>query len=502
MRHAAGFDIGTSGLKGVVVDADGRTLATTTQPWRLDSPRPGWFEQDPENWWTTFAAVTRDLLSRAPHPDVVGLAGQMHGPVFQDDAGAVLCPVILWNDQRTEAECVEIEQRTGGRIADWTLNPPRTAFTSSKMLWVRRHRPEVHARTASVLLAKDFIRHRLSGVLATEVTDASGTGLFDVRARDWSAPALAALDIPPAWLPPVVESVAVTGGVNDAGAAATGLKVGTPIVAGAADQMAAVIGMGIVSPEVLCINIGTSGVVMAQIGAAERDPQGIFHTFCHAVPQAWQFLAGVQSAGGSFQWYCDTVGVPETSAARSAGQDPFDAVCRAAEHAPPGAEGLVFLPYLTGERSPHNDPRARGCWLGLSRRHERRHLARAVVEGVCFAFRDLVEVAVGLGCPAREVRVGGGGARNPLWLHVLADVLGRPVRPAARRDASARGAAAIAMHVASGRHVADIADAWAIWGDPVAPDPANVRLYEARYPIFRDLYGATRPLMHRLFAQA
>ncbi len=498
MRHAVGFDIGTSGLKGVIVDESGRTVAAAAHPWSISSPRSGWFEQDPEIWWTTLVDVTRRLLSDAPRPDVIGLAGQMHGPVFLDADGLVLCPAILWNDQRTEAECAEIEMLTDGRVAEWTLNPPRTAFTSAKILWVRRHWPDVHTRTSAVLLPKDFVRFRMSGQHATEVTDASGTGLFDVRARNWSSPTLAALNIRPEWLPGVCESAEIAGHVDRSGAAATGFGPGTPIVAGASDQAAAAIGIGTVSSGRLSINIGTSGVVAARIDSAVADPQAIFHTFCHAVPDTWQLLAGVQSAGGSFQWYCDVVGVPETSAARQAGVDPFEAVCRAAEDAPPGAEGLVFLPYLTGERSPHNDPRARGCWLGLSRRHERRHLARAVVEGVCFALRDLVDVAIGLGCSAEEIRVAGGGARSALWLRVLADVLGRPVRPVSRSDASARGAAILAMQAVTGVSIASIAGTWAECGEDIVPEPSNVSLYDARYRIFRDLYPATQGLMHQL----
>lgn len=501
MKHAAGFDIGTSGLKGVILDESGRTVAAATHPWAIDLPRPGWFEQNPEVWWTGFIDVARQLLSSAPPPDVIGLSGQMHGPVFLDAEGAVLSRAILWNDQRTADECAEIERLTGGRVAEWTLNPPRTAFTSTKLLWVQRHWPDVYARTSAVLLPKDFVRFRLSGQHATDMTDAAGTGLFDVRNRTWSSPTLAALGIRPAWLPIAFESTDVTGHVDQDGAAATGLKAGTPIVAGAADQTAAGIGIGIVSSGMMSINIGTSGVIFAQIDEIVTESEGVFHTFCHAMPETWQLMAGVQSAGGTFQWYCDTVGTPETSAAREAGADPFEAVCRAAADAPPGSEGLVFLPYLTGERSPHNDPRARGCWLGLSRRHERRHMARSVVEGVCFALRDLVEVAIGLGCSADEIRVAGGGARSELWLRVLADILGRPVRPVSGSDASARGAAALAMQAALDTDITKIATAWAQCGDEVMPEPANVALYESRYQIFRDLYPATRTLMHRLVAE-
>lgn len=499
--HAAGFDIGTSGLKGVLVDQNGRTIAAASSPWSIESPRPGWFEQSPEVWWAALVDVARTLLSTAPPPDVIGLSGQMHGPVLLDDVGAVLSPTILWNDQRSADQCAEINDLTGTRIAEWTLNLPRTAFTSTKLLWLRRHRPDIYARIAAAMLPKDFVRFRLSGQHATDMTDASGTGLFDVRTRSWSTSTLSALGIPSEWLPRVFGSADVTGCVDRNAAAATGLRVGTPIVGGAADQMAAAMGIGIVSSEMMSINIGTSGVVAAQVNNAVTDQRGVFHTFCHAVPETWQLMAGVQSAGGSFQWYCDTVGTPETSAARRTGADPFQAVCRAAEDAPPGAEGLVFLPYLTGERSPHNDPRARGCWLGLSRRHERPHLARAVVEGVCFALRDLVEVAVELGCSAEEIRVAGGGARSGLWLRVLADVLGRPVRPVAGSDASARGAAALAMQAMTGAGITAIAKAWTDCGDEIAPDPANVALYDSRYRIFRDLYPATQTLMHRLVAE-
>ena len=490
MRTALGFDIGTTSLKGVLVDEAGNTLAMRSHDYPVYTPHPGWSEQDSADWWSAVIAVARELGAVGPKPDAIGLTGQMHGSVFLDGAGGVLTRAILWNDQRSADECAAIDRLSEGRMVEWTLNPVRTAFTATKILWVRQHLPDVYARIAGVLLPKDYVRFRLSGDRVTDVTDASGTALFDVRARDWSAPALAALEIPPEWLPRAVESVDVTGVVSADAASVTGLPTGTPIVGGAADQAAAAIGTGVNAPGVLSITIGTSGVVYAQIADVIVDPTGAFHTFCHAVPNTWQVMAGVLSAGGSFQWYRQVCGEPEATAAAAADRDPYDAICADAALVPPGAGGLVFLPYLTGERSPHNDPEARGCWLGLTTRHERRHMARAVIEGVCFALRDLVTIADEVGVPIADIRVAGGGARGPLWLRILADVLGRPVRPAFSPDASARGAAALAMAAVGDGDVAAVAEAWTQCGEPIAPIAANADLYEAQYGIFRDLYPA------------
>jgi len=496
VRRTLGLDVGTTALKGVLVDERGTVVAEASRTYRLFEPAPGWSEQDPEDWWRAAGVVSRALVGEHGPIEAVGLSGQMHGTVALDAEGRVLHPAILWNDQRSGAECRELDELTGDRLAHWTLNPARTAFTATKLLWLRRHRPDVFARIATVLLPKDYVRHRLAGVHATDVTDASGTAMLAVGERRWSTEVLDAIGIPEAWLPEVVESVEVAGTVDAAGAAASGLAPGTPIVGGAADQAAAAIGNGVVRAGVLSITLGTSGVVYAQIDRVLVDPSGALHTFCHAVPGTWQLMAGVLSAGGSLRWFRDAVFAP--LARRGAGDDAYEAIDRGIAEIRAGAEGLVFLPYLTGERSPHADPDARGCWLGLTTRHDHRHLARAILEGVAFALRSLVEIAEGLGVEIEEIRVAGGGARSRVWLQILADVLGRPVRPALNPDASACGAAALAMAAASGREVAALATDWARSGAPVEPVAAHTGVYDRAYDVFGRLYPAAAPLMHEL----
>ena len=482
-----GLDVGTTALKGVLVGEDGRLLDEASAAYSARSPRPGWSEQDPDDWWGAAVQVL-GRLRRTARPAAIGLSGQMHGSVFVDGTDRPVAPAILWNDQRTDAECAAIEALTDGHIAEWTLNPPRTAFTASKILWFRRHAPDAAARTTGVLLPKDSLRLRLTGARATDLTDASGTNLLDVRARVWSAAVLAALDIDPAWLPPAAESDAITGQVRSGLSELEGLG-GVPVVAGAADQAAAAIGLGIVRPGLVSVTLGTSGVVYAQIPAVTVDPAGAFHTFCHSVPGTWMMMAGVLSAGGSVQWYRDVVD----------GRD-FAAINTGALGVPPGAGGLLFLPYLTGERSPHNDPRARGAFVGLNRGHGPDHLARAVFEGVSFALCDLVDGLSALGVPIEAVRLAGGGARSPAWSRILASVLNRPLVTTTVADASAYGAAILAAAGTSGRSVAAVAADWVQPDGAVAPEPGAAARYRDLLPLFRDLYGATRGIVHRLGA--
>ncbi len=492
-----GLDVGTTGLKGLLVDRDGRIVAETTEAYAPDTPHPGWSQQDPDVWWRAAQAVCRTLAARG-RPEALGLSGQMHGSVFLDASGRSVSPAILWNDQRTAAECDEIVARTGGRIVEWTLNPPRTAFTASKILWLRNHAPEAWARTATVLLPKDHVRFRLTGARITDVTDASGTNLLDVRARRWSADTLEALEIPRSWLPDLVESAEEGGRLGAEAARLTDLPEGLVVVGGGADQAAAAIGNGVAEPGILSITLGTSGVVYAQLPGVTLDPSGAFHTFCHSVAGTWQMMAGVLSAAGSLQWWRETGGAADADAAEAKGGSGFGAIVEAAAAIPPGSGGLVFLPYLTGERSPHNDPEARGAFIGLTRRTTRAHMARAVMEGVAFALRDLVEIIAGLGIAVREIRVAGGGARGGLWLSILASVLGRPVVATTTPDASAYGAAMLAMAAASGRPVEELARAWVRTGAPVLPDPAARDTYDATYAVYRALYPATREAAHRL----
>jgi xylulokinase len=496
LLHAIGFDLGTSGLKAVLVDEAGRVLRSTRQAYPLEVPAAGWAEQDPDLWWQALLAASRPLLDGGPAPDAVGLAGQMHSAVVLGPEAAPLCRAILWNDQRTLEECAEVEMRLGAALADWTCNRLRTAFTASKILWLRRHHPDLYARLRTILLPKDFLRLRLTGVRATDVTDASGTGLFDVRRRRWSERALEALGVARDWLPEAHESPSLIASVGAEGAAASGLRAGTPVAAGAGDQAAAALGSGAVAPGMLSIILGTSAAVQLATAQAIPDPNGVFQTFCHALPGTWQLMGGVLSGGGSFDWFGRLAGIARPAGA-AAGVD-FELMCQMAEAVPAGAEGLLFLPYLTGEGAPHLDPEARGAWFGLTRRHDHRHLARAVIEGVAFAVRGVVEAAEALAGGAREIRISGGGGRGQIWLRTFANVLGRRVTAVGAGDSSARGAALLALAAATGRQARALAAAWAPPGRAVEPEPGPVARYEAQYAVYQSLYPATRELMHRL----
>lgn len=498
MPHAMGFDLGTSGLKAVLVDGSGNVVRSARQSYPLEAPAAGWTEQDPEVWWQALSAMSRALLDDGPAPDVLGLAGQMHGTVFLGAEHTPLRPAILWNDQRTIRECAEVRERIGGALATWTGNPIRAAFSATKILWLRRHQPELHAGLRAILQPKDFLRLRLTGALGTDVTDASGTGVFDVDRRRWSDEALEALGVRREWLPEAHESATVIGRVDRDGATSSGLLAGTPVIAGAGDQAAAALGSGSVVPGTLSIELGTSAAVQLPMATAVSDSNGVMQTFCHAMPETWQLLAAVLSGGGSLDWYGRLAGVAPGTADPPDGSIDFELLCRAADAVAPGAEGLLFLPHLTGEGAPHVDPDARGAWFGLTRRHDHRHLARAVIEGVAFGVRGVVEAAESLVGKAREIRVTGGGSQGRIWLRTLADVLGRPVTAVGVRDASARGAALLAMAAITDQAPRALAADWAAPGVVIEPEPAAVLRYEAQYGIFRELYPTTRHLMHRL----
>jgi xylulokinase len=449
-----GLDVGTSGAKGVAIDPDGRVLATASAGYPLSLPRPGWSEQAPEDWWR----AAQEVLGGLPDGPV-GLSGQMHGLVVLDAAGEVLRPAILWNDQRTAAECAEIEERVGlARLIELTGNRALTGFTAPKLLWLRRHEPDVYARIRHVLLPKDYVRYRLTGELAIDAADASGTLLFDVRRRTWSDEVCAALGIPREWLPDAFESTEI---------------------AGAGDQAAAALGVGIAAPGPVSVVLGTSGVVFAALPSYVPDEQARLHVFCHAVPGTWHAMGVMLSAAGSAAW------LREVLAAEFAELD------EAAERWEPGCEGLLFAPYLAGERTPHADPDARGAFAGLSARHDRGALWRAMLEGVAFGLRDSLELLRGLGAAPDAGRVSGGGARSELWLRIVASVLGLPLDVMESEEGSAFGAALLAG-VRAG-----------VFGDAAEAVRRCVRArrrvepewdYEAGYARFRRLYPALRPL--------
>ncbi len=475
MKTLVGLDVGTTGVKALALSPDGTVLARAEREYPLSTPRPGWAEQDPEDWWR----ASEEALAALDVGEIagIGLSGQMHGLVALDAADRVLRPAILWNDGRTGAECAEIEERVGlERLIALTGNRALAGFTAPKLLWVRRHEPEVYAQIRHVLLPKDYVRLRLTGERAIDVADASGTLLFDVAHRHWSEEVLEALELPAAWLPVAQESPSVSGFTRD--------KV--PVAAGAGDQAAGALGVGVDRPGPVSVVLGTSGVVLAALPAFAADPQARVHAFCHAVPGGWLAMGVMLSAAGSLRWLRDVAG------------GSYDELTAEAARWPAGAEGLLFAPYLAGERTPHADPDARGAFAGLTLRHDRGALTRAVLEGVAFGLRDSLELLRELGVRPEAGRASGGGARSPLWLGIVASVLGLPLELTAAEEGSAFGAALLGG-VAAGVF-ADVHEAVAACvsvRETVDPDPAWQKTYEEAYPRFRSLYPALRPLEER-----
>jgi xylulokinase len=490
-----GIDIGTSGTKTLAIDERGTILASATAEYPCDHPRPGWSEQDPELWWVATVETVQQVLGsgRFRPEDVagLGLSGQMHGSVFLDAAGAVIRPALLWNDQRTAAECREIEERAGGREALIRLvaNPALTGFTAPKLLWVRKHEPRHWDQVRQVLLPKDYIRCRLTGTFATEVSDASGTLLLDVAHRRWSRELLDKLGLDPALLPPCFESQEVSAAVSELGAGATGLRAGTPVVGGGGDQPAGAVGNGIVRQGVVSATMGTSGVVFAHADQLGFDPLGRLQRGCHAVPGAWHVMGVVLAAGGSFQWFRNELGKAEVAAAKARGEDPYYLLTAEAALAGPGAEGLFFLPYMTGERTPHFDPDAKAAWIGLTVRHGRPHLIRSLLEGATFAMRDSLELIREMGVAIEQVRVSGGGARNVLWRQIQADIYGCDVHTLNSTEGPAFGVALLAQVGTGGfASVPEACDATIRVVDSTQVDPKARSYYDRAYGIYRQLY--------------
>jgi xylulokinase len=485
-----GLDIGTTGARCLAIDERGSVVAEATSEYPLHSPRPGWSQQNPEDWWrASCAAVGRVAKEVGPEIAGIGLTGQMHGAVFLDGSAAVIRPALLWNDQRTQRQCDEITQRVGAealiRIAG---NPALTGFQAPKLLWLREEEPEAYARVRRVLLPKDYIRLRLSGSAATDASDASGTLLLDLRSRTWSEEILGALEIPRTWLPDVFEGPEATGAVLSSVADQLALRAGIPVAAGGGDNAAAAVGTGIITAGLASCSIGTSGVLFAHSDSLSPDPSGRLHAFCHAVPDRYHLMGVTLSAGGSLRWWRNVLG--------PAG---YEDLGRLAEQAPAGAEGLVFLPYLSGERSPHLDPFARGAFFGLSSRHSAAHLTRAVMEGVAFSLRDCLDLANQVGIETSQIRATGGGARSDLWRQMLADILGRPIVRTVSDQGPAYGAALLAG-VASGiyANVEEACSGIEVRADVCEPDPARARLYQEYLDVYRSLYRSTREQMHAL----
>jgi xylulokinase len=489
-----GIDVGTGGTRAVLLDGEGHVVssATAAHP-PFASPHAGWAEQNPSDWWAAVCGAIPACLEygkTAPREiSGIALTGQMHGLVLLDRDGSVLRPSIIWCDQRTEVECREITERVGtARLIELTANPALTNFTLPKIWWVQKNEPDIWARAGAILLPKDYIRLRLSGSRATDVADASGTLLFDVANRRWSQPMMEASRVNSDQLPAVFESCEISGHVSEEGARATGLRAGIPVIAGAGDQAAGAVGMGIVRPGAVSATIGTSGVVFAATAGPVRDPEGRIHTFCHAVPRRWHVMGVTQAAGYSLRWFRDQFGAVGDPA-----QDAYSRLMAEASAAPAGADGLLWAPYLMGERTPHLDPNARGALVGISATHTRAHVVRAILEGVAFSLRDTLTIFAELKIPVQSIRLGGGGARGDLWRQIQADVYGMPVGVLEAEEGAAYGAALLAgVGVGNWTSVENAVDATVHISKRIEPEPHRVALMNRQYGAYRKLYPALR----------
>lgn len=505
MKYWLGIDIGTGGSRALLVDESGKVAAGATAAHEdIRMEKPLWAEQRPEDWWDASQKAIHEALSRAgvSGDDVaaVGFSGQMHGLVLLDESDQVIRPALIWCDQRSQDQ-VDWINRTAGAdlVLKQTANPVLTGFTAPKLLWVRDHDPASYDRTRKMLLPKDYVRFMLTGDYGQDVSDASGTALYDVVNRRWADPLIEKIGIDRSILPPVAESSEVVGKISESAAAATGLKAGTPVVAGAGDQAASAVGAGIVSGGLVSCTIGTSGVVFAHMDEVAYDPGGRVHTFCHAVPGKWHVMGVTQGAGLSLQWFRNQLAGDAVAQAADEGVDPYDLLMDEAAAVPPGAEGLYWLPYLMGERTPHLDAAARGGWIGLTAKHTRGHLVRAVVEGVTYSLKDCLDIVESLGVDVALVRASGGGAKSPFWRGILAGAFAKPIATLETQEGSAYGAALLAM-VGSGAF-ATVEEACAATIRETATadaDPALTAVYEPGHKLFQEFYPALKPFFPRL----
>ena len=492
-----GIDVGTSGTKALLMDASGKVLATATAPHDIASPKPGWSEQEPDNWWAATVQAVRAVIAQGGvdgrSVGAIGLSGQMHGLVITDAAGRPLRGAIIWNDQRSALQAAEIERRVGGRRKLIALvgNVAMTSFTLTKLLWVRRHEPRTYDRIKHLLLPKDYIRLRLTGEYAGDVSDMSGTLMLDQRKRDWSPKIISLFGLDRDILPPVVESHQVTGRVLASVAAELGLAAGTPVVGGAGDQPAGAVGNGVVRDGLTSATMGTSGVVYVHSRRYTTDPAGRVQTFCSAVAGEYCMFGCVLAAGGSLQWYRNVLGTAEIAQAAQQGVDPYELLAAQAAAAPAGCEGLFFLPYLTGERTPHADPFARACWIGIHSRTTRNELVRAVMEGATFAMNDVVTILRGRGLKIRQVRLSGGGARSEFWRQLQADVYRATCVTINAEEGPAYGAALLAgVGAGAFKNVGEACRAGITVTRTIRPQAKVARRYADLYAQYRRLYPA------------
>lgn len=499
-NHVLGIDVGTGGTRAVIVDANGRIVASATEEHApFASPQIGWAEQNPEDWWRACGIAVRKARAvaslQADQIACVGFSGQMHGAVMLDESDQVVRPALIWCDVRTEKQCRDLTQKIGAEnLIRLTCNPALPNFTLTKFLWVREHEPQNWNRVRSVMLPKDYVRFRLTGERAIDMADASGTLLLDVANRRWSQEVMQAAEIKESLLPRLFESPEVCGKISVAGAAATGLLAGTPVVAGAGDQAAGAVGMGIVTAGAVSATIGTSGVVFAATDRPSLDSRGRLHTFCHAVPGRWHVMGVTQAAGLSLRWFRDTFGARTISGDDQ--RDPYDRLTAEAASVPSGSDGLLWAPYLMGERTPHLDPNARAALIGLTASHTRGHLVRAILEGVAFSLRDSFTLFAEMGVPVRSIRLGGGGARSPLWRQIQADVYGHEAEILEAEEGAAYGAAILAGVGAGAWSSVDAACEKIVKvAQRVTPQPAAVQRMNENYTAFRRMYPAIAAVM-------
>jgi len=498
VAHLVGIDIGTTGAKSVLINERGKVLASDLQEYPLSLPQAGWAEQDPEHWVEATIRSLQNLLakSKVTPASIAGLSfsGQMHGLVCLDKDGQVLRPAILWCDTRTTEECRRIEKAVGGRekLIKLVSNPALEGFTLPKLMWVKRHEPEVFRRTRMVLLPKDYVRYRLTGTYGMDLSDASGTLMLDVARRRWSGEVLRALKLRDDILPALGESSGVAGGLTAEAAGATGLPQGLPVIYGGADNTCAAIGNGVVREGIVAVSIGTSGTVIAPTGAPKRDRQGRVHTFYHSVPNTWYVMGVMQAAGLSLKWLRDNFGGLERAMATQTGVDAYEYLSAGAAELPAGAEGLIWLPYLNGERTPHLDANARGVLFGLTARHTRAHVVRAMMEGVAYGLRDSLEIIRGMKVPVNEIRLTGGGGRSKLWRQIVADVFNEPISTINVEEGPAFGAALIAGVGTGVFPDFDATEKIIRVTDIVKPNGDSSAVYERQYPLFQRLYKNLR----------
>lgn len=497
-RFLVGLDLGTTGAKAGVVDSGGGVAGTAFTPYPTGTPHPGWAEQDPAEWWSACANSIGQALKKGGVAGekiaAIGVSGQMHGSVLLDGSGHVIRPCILWCDQRASEQCEWMMSELGAeRLNENVSNPALPGFTAPKLLWVRRNEPDNYSRIEKVLLPKDYINYRLTGEVATEFSDASGTLLLDVAERKWSDFMVDALEMRYSWLPPLLESSDVVGKVTAEAAVACGLPEGTPVAAGGADNACGALGMGVISPGEIAVSIGSSGTVLAPVALPETDEGMRLHLFCGALRESWYLMGVMLSAGLSLRWFRDELGEPESSLAREGGLDPYALLDETAACAPPGSDGLLFLPYLTGERTPHADPNARGVLFGIDLTKSRAHVIRSILEGVVFGLNDSLGILRELGLPLESIVSGGGGSRSDLWRRIQCDVFDLPVAAAGESDSAIMGAAMLAGTAAGDfGSPEEPSSLWVSYGETYRPDPANRPVYERSYSRFRALYPDLR----------